>query len=55
MQGMPEKWTNILMKSNISKQEQAKNPEAILSVLRYFETANNQSPKFMTIYTNNGN
>lgn len=52
---MPKEWTDLLMKSNISKQEQANNPQAVLDVLQYFDTNNKQSSKYMTTHTNNGN
>lgn len=48
--GMPEAWSKLLMCSNISKQEQKKNPQAVLDVLNWFDTSNNQpkQTKFMT-------
>lgn len=53
---MPKEWTDLLMKSNISKQEQANNPQAVLDVLQYYDTNTKQSSKFMTAtHTNNGN
>lgn len=56
MQGMPKEWTDLLMKSNISKQEQANNPQAVLDVLQYFDTTKDcLSSKYMTTHTNNGN
>uniref|UniRef100_U5EZW5 non-specific serine/threonine protein kinase n=1 Tax=Corethrella appendiculata TaxID=1370023 RepID=U5EZW5_9DIPT len=48
--GMPEQWALMLMNSNISKQEQKKNPQAVLDVLNWFDNSNNQRPssKYMT-------
>ena len=48
--GMPEQWTKLLMSSNISREMQLKNPQAVLDVLQYYEhSANKPHPdKFMT-------
>lgn len=48
--GMPEAWARLLMSSNISKQEQKKNPQAVLDVLNWFDSSNNDrlSSKYMT-------
>ncbi|KAK7602515.1 hypothetical protein V9T40_008104 [Parthenolecanium corni] len=48
--GMPEAWARLLMSSNISKQEQKKNPQAVLDVLNWFDNSNKESKtsKFMT-------
>ncbi|KAM8703816.1 hypothetical protein ACLKA7_008448 [Drosophila subpalustris] len=48
--GMPEAWARLLMNSNISKQEQKKNPQAVLDVLKWFDNTNKQRPssKYMT-------
>lgn len=56
---MPEAWTRLLMSSNISKQEQKKNPQAVLDVLNWFENSSKQRPssKYMmntTATTNSG-
>lgn len=57
---MPEAWTRLLMSSNISKQEQKKNPQAVLDVLNWFENSSKQRPssKYMmntaTTTTNSG-
>ncbi|XP_064615861.1 serine/threonine-protein kinase PAK 3-like isoform X2 [Liolophura sinensis] len=37
--GMPESWAKLLQNSNISKLEQKKNPQAVLDVLKYYETS----------------
>ncbi|KAJ6633288.1 Serine/threonine-protein kinase PAK 1 [Pseudolycoriella hygida] len=48
--GMPEAWARLLMNSNISKQEQKKNPQAVLDVLNWFDNSSKQRPnsKYMT-------
>uniref|UniRef100_A0A1I8JVR2 non-specific serine/threonine protein kinase n=1 Tax=Anopheles quadriannulatus TaxID=34691 RepID=A0A1I8JVR2_ANOQN len=48
--GMPEQWALMLKNSNISKQEQKKNPQAVLDVLNFFDNSNKQRPssKYMT-------
>ena len=48
--GMPEQWARLLMTSNISKQEQKKNPQAVLDVLNRFDNNSKQRPtsKYMT-------
>ena len=35
--GMPEAWTKLLVASNISKEMQMQNPQAVLDVLNYYE------------------
>ena len=47
---MPEAWARLLMNSNISKQEQKKNPQAVLDVLNWFDNSSKQRPnsKYMT-------
>lgn len=47
---MPEQWAVLLMNSNISKQEQKKNPQAVLDVLNWFDSSSKQRPssKYMT-------
>ena len=48
--GMPESWTALLVASNISREMQLKNPQAVLDVLNYYEqsTQKGTSEKFMT-------
>ena len=48
--GMPEAWARLLISSNISREMQMKNPQAVLDVLNYYETSAKQPPqdKFMT-------
>ncbi|XP_017471000.1 PREDICTED: serine/threonine-protein kinase PAK 1 isoform X2 [Rhagoletis zephyria] len=47
---MPEAWARLLMNSNISKQEQKNNPQAVLDVLKWFDNTTKQRPssKYMT-------
>lgn len=47
---MPEAWARLLMSSNISKQEQKSNPQAVLDVLKWYDASNNQPQlsKYMT-------
>ncbi|KAM9348004.1 serine/threonine-protein kinase PAK 3 isoform 1-T1 [Symphorus nematophorus] len=48
-QGIPEQWARLLQTSNITKLEQKKNPQAVLDVLKFYdskETVNNQ--KYMS-------
>lgn len=54
---MPEAWARLLITSNISKQEQKKNPQAVLDVLNWFDNSSKQSKtsKYMTTATNIGN
>ncbi|XP_067014320.1 serine/threonine-protein kinase Pak [Anabrus simplex] len=48
--GMPEAWARLLMSSNISKQEQKKNPQAVLDVLNWFDNSSKETKgsKYMT-------
>uniref|UniRef100_A0A8C6L3C9 non-specific serine/threonine protein kinase n=1 Tax=Nothobranchius furzeri TaxID=105023 RepID=A0A8C6L3C9_NOTFU len=49
--GIPEQWARLLQTSNITKLEQKKNPQAVLDVLKFYdskETVNNQ--KYMTFF-----
>ncbi|XP_026466227.1 serine/threonine-protein kinase PAK 3-like [Ctenocephalides felis] len=47
--GMPEDWAKLLVSSTITKQEQKKNPQAVLDVLKWYDNSQ-QSPtsKYMT-------
>uniref|UniRef100_A0A672S3Y8 non-specific serine/threonine protein kinase n=1 Tax=Sinocyclocheilus grahami TaxID=75366 RepID=A0A672S3Y8_SINGR len=53
--GMPEQWARLLQTSNITKLEQKKNPQAVLDVLKFYdskETTNSQKyMSFTGIYT----
>lgn len=47
---MPEAWALLLKSSNISKQEQKKNPQAVLDVLTWFDSSSKEAKgsKYMT-------
>ncbi|OXU28295.1 hypothetical protein TSAR_016659, partial [Trichomalopsis sarcophagae] len=49
-EGMPEAWARLLMSSNISKQEQKKNPQAVLDVLNWYDHSSKEikGSKYMT-------
>ncbi|XP_033225628.1 serine/threonine-protein kinase PAK 3 isoform X2 [Belonocnema kinseyi] len=49
LKGMPEAWARLLMSSNISKQEQKKNPQAVLDVLNWYDNSSKEAKcsKFM--------
>jgi len=48
--GLPEAWTRLLVASNISKEMQKKNPQAVLDVLNYYEHSSKRAleDKYMT-------
>jgi len=48
--GMPEQWARLLAASNISREMQLQNPQAVLDVLNYYEHSSKhpQQDKFMT-------
>ena len=48
--GLPEAWTRLLVASNISKEMQKKNPQAVLDVLNYYEHSSKRQmeDKYMT-------
>jgi p21-activated kinase 1 len=48
--GMPDEWTQLLQSSNISREMQRKNPQAVIDVLNYYEhsAGRAQNDKFMT-------
>uniref|UniRef100_A0A8C9VUH0 non-specific serine/threonine protein kinase n=1 Tax=Scleropages formosus TaxID=113540 RepID=A0A8C9VUH0_SCLFO len=51
--GMPEQWARLLQTSNITKLEQKKNPQAVLDVLKFYdskETSNSQKYMSFTDY-----
>lgn len=41
---MPDEWQRLLLSSNISKQEQKNNPQAVLDVLNFYDSNNKQRP-----------
>ena len=47
---MPEAWAKLLQASNISKQEQKKNPQAVLDVLKWYDASSKErnESKYMT-------
>jgi len=49
--GMPEAWARLLIHSNISREMQLQNPQAVLDVLNYYEHSSKQpqQDKFMTV------
>ncbi|XP_059819717.1 serine/threonine-protein kinase PAK 1 [Hypanus sabinus] len=55
--GMPEQWARLLQTSNITKLEQKKNPQAVLDVLKFYdskETTNSQKYMSFTDKTTDG-
>ncbi|KAL7293398.1 hypothetical protein TKK_0013163 [Trichogramma kaykai] len=48
--GMPQAWARLLMSSNISKQEQKENPQAVLDVLKWYDNSSKETKgnKYMT-------
>ena len=47
--GMPEAWTKMLVASNISKEMQMQNPQAVLDVLNFYEHSSKKTEdKYMT-------
>lgn len=48
--GMPDQWAKLLASSNISREMQLQNPQAVLDVLNYYEHSSKhpQQDKFMT-------
>ncbi|XP_006006367.1 serine/threonine-protein kinase PAK 1 isoform X1 [Latimeria chalumnae] len=55
--GMPEQWARLLQTSNITKSEQKKNPQAVLDVLKFYdskETSNSQKYMSFTDKTTDG-
>ena len=48
--GMPEQWASLLAASNISREMQLQNPQAVLDVLNYYEHSSKhpQQDKYMT-------
>uniref|UniRef100_A0A673FZI5 non-specific serine/threonine protein kinase n=1 Tax=Sinocyclocheilus rhinocerous TaxID=307959 RepID=A0A673FZI5_9TELE len=52
--GMPEQWARLLQTSNITKREQKKNPQAVLDVLKFYDSKEtNNSQKYMS-FTDKG-
>lgn len=40
--GMPEQWARLLQTSNISKSEQKQNPQAVLDILKFYDSTSNK-------------
>ncbi|XP_046446253.1 serine/threonine-protein kinase Pak-like isoform X2 [Daphnia pulex] len=51
--GMPQAWAQLLQTSNISKQEQKKNPQAVLDVLKWYDISSQvgNETKYMETHT----
>ncbi|XP_077307500.1 serine/threonine-protein kinase PAK 1 isoform X2 [Lithobates pipiens] len=51
--GMPEQWARLLQTSNITKQEQKKNPQAVLDALEFYNSKKStNSQKYMSFTEN---
>uniref|UniRef100_A0A671N087 non-specific serine/threonine protein kinase n=1 Tax=Sinocyclocheilus anshuiensis TaxID=1608454 RepID=A0A671N087_9TELE len=46
--GMPEQWARLLQTSNITKSEQKKNPQAVLDVLKFYNSTGNGRQKYLS-------
>ncbi|MGH0170082.1 UNVERIFIED_CONTAM: hypothetical protein FKN15_070346 [Acipenser sinensis] len=46
--GMPEQWARLLQTSNITKSEQKKNPQAVLDVLKFYDSSDNAKQKYLS-------
>ncbi|KAG5850468.1 hypothetical protein ANANG_G00082780 [Anguilla anguilla] len=46
--GMPEQWARLLQTSNITKSEQKKNPQAVLDVLKFYDSTGNSRQKYLS-------
>uniref|UniRef100_A0AAR2II19 non-specific serine/threonine protein kinase n=1 Tax=Pygocentrus nattereri TaxID=42514 RepID=A0AAR2II19_PYGNA len=46
--GMPEQWARLLQTSNITKSEQKKNPQAVLDVLKFYDSK--ETPHFLSTF-----
>uniref|UniRef100_A0A3B4A4R6 non-specific serine/threonine protein kinase n=1 Tax=Periophthalmus magnuspinnatus TaxID=409849 RepID=A0A3B4A4R6_9GOBI len=47
--GMPEQWARLLQTSNITKSEQKKNPQAVLDVLKFYDSTGNGRQKYLSL------
>lgn len=45
---MPEQWARLLQTSNITKSEQKKNPQAVLDVLKFYDSTGNSRQKYLS-------
>ncbi|KAL1022906.1 hypothetical protein UPYG_G00034040 [Umbra pygmaea] len=46
--GLPEQWARLLQTSNITKSEQKKNPQAVLDVLKFYDSTGNSHQKYLS-------
>ncbi|OCT81121.1 serine/threonine-protein kinase PAK 2 [Xenopus laevis] len=46
--GMPEQWARLLQTSNITKLEQKKNPQAVLDVLKFYDSKHTVKQKYLS-------
>ncbi|XP_062902247.1 serine/threonine-protein kinase PAK 2-like [Mobula hypostoma] len=46
--GMPEQWARLLQTSNITKLEQKKNPQAVLDVLKFYDSKATVKQKYLS-------
>uniref|UniRef100_A0A6I8T271 non-specific serine/threonine protein kinase n=1 Tax=Xenopus tropicalis TaxID=8364 RepID=A0A6I8T271_XENTR len=46
--GMPEQWARLLQTSNITKLEQKKNPQAVLDVLKFYDSKHTDKQKYLS-------
>ncbi|XP_044145034.1 serine/threonine-protein kinase PAK 2 isoform X1 [Bufo gargarizans] len=46
--GMPEQWARLLQTSNITKLEQKKNPQAVLDVLKFYDSKDTVKQKYLS-------
>uniref|UniRef100_A0A8C0BUH7 non-specific serine/threonine protein kinase n=4 Tax=Neoaves TaxID=3078114 RepID=A0A8C0BUH7_9AVES len=49
--GMPEQWARLLQTSNITKLEQKKNPQAVLDVLKFYDSKDTAKQKYLSFST----
>ncbi|XP_056420401.1 serine/threonine-protein kinase PAK 2 [Hyla sarda] len=47
--GMPEQWARLLQTSNITKLEQKKNPQAVLDVLKFYDSKDTAKQKYLSV------
>lgn len=45
---MPEQWARLLQTSNITKLEQKKNPQAVLDVLKFYDSKGTAKQKYLS-------
>ena len=46
-QGMPESWARLLQSSNITPSEQKQNPQAVIDVLKFYDSSTKKDEKYM--------